>query len=384
MTLLRPHDEALILPTSQCDDVSAVAPCPPGAPHRRIISALVALVGLLIWASSISPQVMTFAPQLASISVASSHWISSATTLLRSGQPPSGQPSGAALGSVHAPKVCSSQDASAFGSNLVIPATTWVCGDALAVGGNLTVEGRVQGTAQAIGGNVTISGEVDGNVTALGGDITVQSGALTRGRLDAVGGHVIIAPGATTQTPAPSMTNNWYGGHTPPTSFHQLAPEASSFWLGLLFWVSAAIGLTVFVPEAVGHVRYTIARRFLLSGFSGAVIGFVGALLGAALFLTCLGIPVTLAIALAMWLAWVIGTVAFGSWLGASLLRGLRHDHEPSLMASTLLGVILLSLLKALPIAGVVVSVIVGCVALGAATLTLLSARRVSYARLRW
>jgi hypothetical protein len=142
--------------------------------------------------------------------------------------------------------------------------------------------------------------------------------------------------------------------------------------------------LTAFVPEAVGHVRYTIARRFLLSGVTGAVIGFVGVLLGAALFLTCLGIPVTLAIALAMWLAWVVGTVAFGSWLGASLLRGMRHNHEPSLMASTLLGVLLLSLLKALPIAGPVVSVIVGCVALGAASLTLLSARRVSYARLRW
>jgi len=348
-----------------------------------MISALLALVGLLVWAASASPQVVAFAPQFASLSSSTTRWLSGDATLIRSGPPPSGQPSGAALGSVNAPKACSSQDASAFGSNLVIPATTWVCGDALAVGGNVTVEGHVQGAAQAIGGNVTISGEVDGDVTAVGGNITVQAGAITRGRLDAVGGHVTVAPGATTQAPAPSMTDNWYG-HAPPTSFHLLAPEASSFWLGLLFWVSAAIGLTAFVPEAVGHVRYTIARRFLLSGVSGALVGVVGALLGAVLFLTCLGIPVTLAIALAMWLAWVIGTVAFGSWLGASLLRGMRHDHEPPLMASTVLGVILLSLLKALPVAGIVVSVVVGCVALGATTLTLLSARRVSYARLRW
>jgi hypothetical protein len=154
--------------------------------------------------------------------------------------------------------------------------------------------------------------------------------------------------------------------------------------LGLLFWVSASVGLTTFVPESVGHVRYTIARRMMVSGVAGAVVGLVGALLAVALFLTCLGIPVTLVIALAMWLAWVIGTVAFGSWLGASFLRGLRHGHDSSLFASTLLGVILLCLLKALPVAGTVVSLFVGCVALGAAALTLLSARRVSYARLRW
>ena len=242
----------------------------------------------------------------------------------------------------------------------------------------------MQGSAQAIGGSVTISGEVDGDVTAVGGDINVQPGALTRGKLDSIGGRVVIAPGSNVRAPAPSMPQTWYGDHSSPTSFHILAPEASSFWLGLLFWVSAAIGLSAFVPEAVGHVRYTIAHRFLLSGVSGAVIAIVGALVGAALFLTCLGIPVTVVIALAMWLAWVIGTVAFGSWLGASLLRGGRHDREPSLLVSTVIGVILLSLLKSLPFAGPIVSLIVGCVALGAATLTLLSARRVSYARLRW
>lgn len=384
MTLLTPHEEPLTQQSPQRDLWSAESPRPRRATHRRAISALVALIGLLIWAASVSPQVVALAPQFSNFSSMTTRWLSDATTLARSGQPPAGRPSGAAMGSVNTPQACSSQNASAFGSNLVIPTDTWVCGDALAVGGNLTVQGHVQGSAQAIGGNVTISGEVDGAVTAIGGDITVLAGALTHGKLDAVGGHVIIAPGAITQAPAPDQTSDWYGGPRPPTSFHLLAPEASSFWLGLLFWASAAIGLTAFVPEAVGHVRYTIARRLLLSGVSGAVIGFVGVLLGAALFLTCLGIPVTVAIALAMWLAWVVGTVAFGSWLGASLLRGMRHNHEPSLMASTLLGVLLLSLLKALPIAGAVVSVIVGCVALGATTLTLLSARRVSYARLRW
>ena len=345
--------------------------------------ALLGLLGILVWGSFTAPQIVALVPQFASLSLSTTRWLGGAATILRAGQAPE-HPSGMAMGSLGAPQACSSQSASAIGSSLVVPEGAWVCGDALAVGGSMTVKGHVQGSAQAIGGSVLISGEVDGDVTAVGGNVNVLPGAITRGKLVAIGGRVVIARGAEVHAPAPSMPQTWYGDRSSPRSFHPLAPEASSFWLGMLFWVSAAIGLSAFLPEAVGHVRYTIARRFLVSGVSGAVIGVVGALVGAALFLTCLGIPVTLAIALAMWLAWVIGTVAFGSWLGASLLRGGRHDREPSLLVSTVIGVILLSLLKALPVAGPIVSLIVGCVALGAAALTLLTARRVPYTRLRW
>lgn len=375
MTLLQPHDDTLAhkAPVRHANARSA----PPV--RRRALSALLALVGLLVWSSLTAPQIVALAPQFASLSLATTRWVSDVPALARPGLS-----SGVVMGSLATPQACTTSSASALGSNLVVPSNAWVCGDAMAVGGNVIVLGHVQGSAQVIGGNVVVSGEVDGDVTAVGGDITVQPGAITRGKLESIGGRVTIAPGANAVAPARTMEQMWYHGHSSPTAFHALAPEASSFWLGLLFWISAAVGLTAFIPEAVGHVRYTIARRFLLSGVAGAIIGAVGALLGVALFLTCLGIPVTLAIGLAMWIAWVIGTVAFGSWLGATLLRGMRHDNDPSLLASTVIGVILLSLLKSLPIAGPVVSLIVGCVGLGAAALTLLSARRVSYARLRW
>lgn len=377
MTLLKPLDDSTARHAPLGEPGGARAPHLPHSRRGRLLLAVLASLGLLIWAAFITPQVVALTPHAASFTLMTTRWFSGAFS-------GGSQTSGLALGSVVTPQVCSSDNTSAVGKNLVVPVDAWVCGDALAVGGNVDVRGRVQGSAQAIGGSVTISGEVDGDVTAVGGDIVVQPGAQTHGALNAVGGHVIVAPGAVTQMPAPSETQPGFGGFTTTTSFHPFAPEYSSFWLGLLFWVSASLGLIAFVPEAVGHVRYTIARRFLLSGFSGALIGIVGVVLAAALFLTCLGIPVTLGIALAMWLAWVVGTVAFASWLGASLLRGTRRDHDPSLLFSTLLGVAILSLLKMAPVVGPVVSLIVGCVGLGAAILTLISARRVSYARLRW
>ncbi len=380
MTLLAPHDDRPTDQTPRRPLMDALAGSSARASHSyRGLLALLGLVGLLVWAALTAPQVISLAPRFASVSLGATQWISRVT----SGSA-GGMASGMALGSVTAPGACSSASASAVGSSLTVPAGAWVCGDALAVGGSLDVQGRVQGMAQAIGGSVTVSGEVDGDVTAVGGSISLLPGAQVHGKLNAIGGQTHIAPGAVALGASAEPQPDWFGGHSAPTAFRLVSLGSGSFWLGLLFWVSATLGLTAFVPEAVGHVRYTVARRLALSGISGALIGLVGALLALALFVTCIGIPVTVAIAFALWLAWVVGTVAFGSWLGASLLRGGRRDRNPSLIASTLLGVVLLSLLKAIPVVGVVVSLLVGCVAVGAAILTLLSAHRVSYARLRW
>ncbi len=350
----------------------------------RGLSIVFALVGLFVWGTLTMPRVVSLFPQVTNASLAATQWLSAWSG-------PSA-PSGAVADLSHAgagavPLACSAQSASSMGSNLVVPANQWVCGDALAVGGNVDVQGHVQGSTQAVGGNVTISGEVDGDVTAIGGNITVASGGVTHGSLRAVGGQVILAQGAVQTAAATNTQGSWWQMHQNRPVFHPVQPvpsESGSFWLGLLFWISAAVGLTAFVPEAVGHVRFTIARRMLVSGVSGAVIALAGVVVGAILFLTCLGIPVTLLIAAALWVAWVVGTVACGSWLGATFLRGLRHGRDSSLMASTLVGVLILTLLKALPVAGTIISFIVGCVAIGAAALTLLSARRVSYAHLRW
>lgn len=371
MTLLMPPDEAL--------SPRAPRERPIARNRRRAVTALLALLGLLIWAAAATPQVISLIPQGTRLPLLTTRWLSAFGV-----GPRSGQPVGEIGASGRPALACTTQTIGAIGSNLLVPASMWVCGDAQAIDGSVTVAGHVQGNAQAIGGNVIVAGEVDGDATAVGGNITVQPGGHVQGKLHAVGGRVIIQPGGLADQSAPASNVSLFPSHPAPSWFHPLAPETSSFWLSLLFWVSATFGLTAFVPEAVGHVRYTIARRFLVSGFSGALIGLLGVVLAVALFLTCLGIPLTLAIGALLWLAWVTGTVAFGSWLGASLLRGLRRRREPSLLGSSLLGVFILSLLKTLPVAGGVVSVIVGCVGLGAALITLISARRVSYARLRW
>jgi hypothetical protein len=113
-----------------------------------------------------------------------------------------------------------------------------------------------------------------------------------------------------------------------------------------------------------------------LSGALGAIGATVAAIVAIALVFTCLGIPLAALIAVAAWAAWVVGTVGVGAWLGAVLFGGPMKSRQPSLMVSALLGATILCVLKALPVAGAIIGFLVGAVALGAALLALLSARR--------
>lgn len=351
-------------------------------PFRARWQAVFALAGLLLWTALSAPRIISLAPGLAQQSGSLTHLMSGIPALWSASTAP-GATGGApdyALGGAHLerPVACTAPEANAVGRPLTIPADAFICGPVMVTGGGLTVYGRVQGSAQSIGGSTVVYGEVDGDISAIGGDITVEPGARTSGALNAIGGSVRILPGA--QVAGPVERDHV----SPRQMFDPLAPHAATFWLALLFWICVAVGLTAFAPEAVGHVRYTIAQNFLLSGLVGAGVALFGVVVGAILFITCLGAIVTAAIAIALWLGWIVGTVAFASWLGESLLRGLRVNRAPPLLTSSVLGVILLTLLKAMPIAGFVVSLLVGCVGLGAAGLTLLSARRVSYKRLSW
>ncbi len=278
------------------------------------------------------------------------------------------------------PLQCDSSGTSSLGTDLSIPSTEVICGDVMVVGANVTVQGEVRGAIQVIGGNAFISGVVTGDITVIGGNISVQTGGKVYGAAHAIGGTVITAPN--------TIVNNTGNDIQSPHDLTQapgfnLSIDIGSFWLSLLFWMSAALGLTALTPEMIGHVRYTIRRRFFLSGIIGAILALAAGIVSVALVFTCLGIPLALAIAVVTWFGWVVGTVGLGAWLGSALFGGSRSSHPPSLIVSAILGVLILSILKAIPVAGPFIGYLAGAIALGATTLTLLSARRISYTHLR-
>lgn len=274
------------------------------------------------------------------------------------------------------PMACSSAGENVVGANLTIPATEVVCGAVLVTGGNLNIAGEVRGSVQEIGGNTVISGIVTGDVTVIGGDLTVRPGATISGATHDVGGTITVDSGVRlVRGTDPNLLTPTDTAHAPGLNFNV---DAGSFWLGLLFWMSATLGLCVVAPEMVGRVRYTISRHAALSGLMGVVFGLIALIVAMVLIFTCIGIPLALLLAVAVWFGWVVGTVGLGAWIGSIIFGGPRHT--PSLVISSLLGVVVLTLLKEAPFAGPVITWLAGAIALGGATLTFLSARRAPYA----
>lgn len=304
------------------------------------------------------------------------------------------QPYAAVGGALFTPGACTESSVSAIGKNVVVDPGEWVCGDVSAYGGSIGVFGRVDGTVQSVGGNgtiagmvqgavdvvggsVTVSGNVSGDVSTVGGNIDIQPGAHIGGNVHAVGGTVSIARQASV---GGTVEQGFFPHNGGPMHWLGYDGTKSFPWLGILLWVLAGAGIARFLSEPLTRVR-SIARTEVLSSAGAGAIALIGGAIGVVvLFITCLGIPLALLLAAALWAGWVLGTVAIGSWLGEYLLaRTSSRDRAP--LVSTMLGTGLIALSESLPCLGGIIALGVGCVGLGACVLAVIEARRIRHLR---
>lgn len=94
------------------------------------------------------------------------------------------------------PVLAQGQTCTRIGGDLVVAAGESCAGDAVAIGGDLVVQGTVGGNAVAVGGSVQVRGQVGGDVISVGGEVELQDGAQVEGDVAALGGVSHRAPGA--------------------------------------------------------------------------------------------------------------------------------------------------------------------------------------------
>lgn len=283
------------------------------------------------------------------------------------------------LAEATAPGVCLSGNRDSFGSSVTIGGGEWVCGNVSVYGGSATILGHVNGNVTVIGGSADVAGQVDGNVTTIGGSIILRSSASVGGNVDAVGGSISRNSGATV---GGNVEQGLAGHGDGATHWLGLFSGASFPWFHVLFWALAGLVVAAFFPAPLRRVRDVARREPALSFVGGLATLFFGVIVGLVLFITCLGIPLLLLLALGMWLAWIVGTVALGYWLGEGLLHlGAARDRSP--VVAAVLGVTLLSLFESVPCLGGVVSFVAGCIGLGASALAILYSRRAAAWRSR-
>ncbi len=271
-------------------------------------------------------------------------------------------------------------DVRAFCQNLYIDGT--VKGDVLALAANITISDSavIEGNLLAAGGVMYINGtvardlKVGGGTVALngtvGGDASIMTdGGLTVGDTASVGGdlsyrgpsEIEIAPGV--------VKGNVSFVHPTPkvrTGFH--LPKGFKIFLWIFEFVAAIIVGSVVVSLTKDHAKRTaetIRRRPLKSlgiGFIAFICVPIIAIIALVLIITA---PLSVIMVLAYLIALYLAKFYVAIWLGNMLVgRNRRPDASP--VPPMLLGLLIIYLVTAIPVAGTLIGIVIIFLGLGA------------------
>lgn len=261
------------------------------------------------------------------------------------------------------------QKISAFEDVTIGPNESWE--NAVVVGGDLVVRGTVENVVVVVGGDLTIGHEArvgsgvnpgDAAVVSVFGDVTVEPGGSVVGRtIDVAGGISDLA----TKTITDPVLRPWRVG-------------------SIVSWIASMIGLVVvaviivaIAPRQVAVVRDRVRRHFFSSlgwGALGAIVAVP--IVTALLIVTVIGIILLVPwVGVALPVISLFGIVAVGAMVGRVLL-GLKEDKRETMMAEAVVGVVVVTLARWIPVAGAIILGLLWLVGFGATYVAMWDWRR--------
>jgi hypothetical protein len=264
-----------------------------------------------------------------------------------------------------------SQKVVVFGDVTIGPDQVW--DNVIVVGGDVAVQGTVNRTLVVVGGNLTVGPNAsigagvspdDTAVVSVFGNVSIQVGAVV-GRMVDVGGSVPDAARAVFVDP---VLRTW-----------RIGPIVSWVLSTVLLLVAAVIASAI-APRQLAVVRDGVRYHFLSSlgwGALGAII--VVPIVTVLLIVTVVGIIVAVPwLAVGLPLMSLFGLAAVAAMIGRFIL-GFRGDGRENLIAASVVGMAVVSLIRWIPVAGAVIFVLLWFAGFGATCLAIckwLRARR--------
>jgi len=238
------------------------------------------------------------------------------------------------------------------GGNIEIPVGVEVK-SAVAIGGSVTVYGRVAEDVVAIGGSVYLkeTAIVDGNAVSIGGKIDTSPGAVVRGDLS-----TIAFPGEVSISGLFSRSGILRG----------LAFFNFLSFLGFL--VLTVILVALFTPH-LGKISAAVEKQ----GWRNFLVGLIVMLLFIPV-IVMLAVSIMGIVLIPIWMILVIagaiiGYIGVSHYIGKRILYLLKVVGKP-MVVETLLGVIVLYVVGFIPFLGFLIKCLVGCCGLGGVALT--------------
>src|SRR5438067_3379836 len=216
------------------------------------------------------------------------------------------------------------------------------------MGQSIRITGTVKEGAIAFGGDVIVEGSVDGDVAAIGGSVVQRENARIGGDVIVIGG--IYHHGKAAPDRDPKSVTIMYAGYEDQLRqvmrdpFSLLHPQLSAVFFGtrflaVLIWFVISIALVAVMPNTIGRAVTRLqltSVRVALIGFLGSVAITAGVIGSLWVLPEIIGAAVSLMALLLAVVATVFGRVvifaATGQWLQRRLLPKLRSESVILLM----------------------------------------------------
>jgi len=233
------------------------------------------------------------------------------------------------------------------------------------VGENINVpEGAEVKTVVAVGGSVTIAGKVVEDVVAIGGNVSLSRSAMVGGDVVAVGGSVqkdpnAIIKGSVTEVKVPTaMVTKGLGWGVALFSL-----------LSFLAFLVLAVILVGLFDKYLGAISYYVERLPGHSLLWGLLAGLLTVPIILLLVISVIGIPFIPVLIMLLIAAGVFGYIAASQLIGKLFLKTVRIYNKP-MITEVACGLVLLFILSFLPVLGWIVKALVGTMGLGAVIIT--------------
>jgi len=261
-----------------------------------------------------------------------------------------------------------------IGGETAIEAGATVRGDLVVLGGSLRLDGETQGSAVVIGGSASL-----GEAASVGIDLVALGGSFERAEGSRIGGDIITNLAVTSER-LPRATAAPTPALPPETNFRfdfgPLGRIAAVFFQAIGLGALAML-LTAFLHPQLDRVAEAVQKQPFAAGSFGLLTVFLAPLAIVVMAVTLVLIPLALAAAMLLVMAWLFGVVALAQLIGERLTGAMHRTWEPVLSAG--FGALVLGLVlgtsNQIPCVGWMASVLIGLVGLGAAVMTLFGTR---------
>jgi hypothetical protein len=209
----------------------------------------------------------------------------------------------------------------------------------------------VKGNLTVIGGDLQVDGEVDGDVVDIGGTVSQSPGAIVRGHVNGVSQDY-------TDPVAP-----WLGANR-----GDIMAQNYKTFLRLAYNIVILLAFLIF-PVRVRMALDRVEKHPGLSATAGVLALIAVFPVALLLLISIIGIPLLPLEFLAVVAGVLIGQAALGLLVGRRLYELIRPQTTPSPLAALIIGLVVLTAAELVPVLGGLVLALVWMIGLGAAIL---------------